>query len=80
MTQRPGSLIVTTVCEVAGLVEEEDIIQVKGAVYDVPGVGGVSFEVTGERTLMFLKHREDAPPDRAAISRAVAAVGRFELR
>lgn len=72
-------MIITTIYEVADLRDDDDIKRVKGTVYDTPNVGAVAFEVTPERTLMFLKHPEGTTVDRAAIEKALAAVGSFRL-
>lgn len=72
-------MIITTIFEVADLRDDDDIKRVKGAVYDTPNVGAVAFEVTADRTLMFLKHPEGTALDRGAIEQALASVGSFRL-
>lgn len=79
MAPEEESMIITTIYEVSDLRDDDDIKLVKGAVYDTPNVGAVAFEVTQERTLMFLKHPEGTTLDRRAIEDALASVGRFRL-
>ncbi len=79
MAPEEDQMIITSIFEVTGLTKDDDIKRVKGTVYDTPHVGAVAFEVTPERTLMFLKHPEGTTVDREAISRALASVGEFRL-
>lgn len=68
-------MISATVFELEGVRTDADTRAVKDRVYDVPEVGGVTFEITSERTTMQLKHKDDVTLDRSAIERAVRAAG-----
>lgn len=73
-------MITSTIYTLEGALSNEATRAIKGHVYQVPRVGGISFEVEeGQDTLMILKHKKNEPIDRAELEAAVTNAGNFHL-
>lgn len=73
-------MITSTLYLLAGALSNEAIRIIKGEVYQVDRVGGVSFEVEeGQDTRMILKHKMSEPIDRAELESAIARAGQYQL-
>lgn len=73
-------MITSTIYFLEGTLSNAATRAIKGQVYQVPRVGGISFEVeSGKDTRMILKHKVDEPIDRAQLESAVIKAGNFRL-
>ncbi len=73
-------MITSTIYLLEGTLSNAATRAIKGRVYQVPRVGGISFEVEpGKDTRMILKHKNDEPIDRAELELAIAKAGNFQL-
>lgn len=73
-------MIASTIYVLEGALSNEATRIIKGQVYQVPRVGGISFEVQeGKDTRMILKHKTTEPIDRADLEAAIAKAGNYRL-
>lgn len=73
-------MIISTIYLLEGALSNAATRAIKGQVYQVPRVGGISFEVEpGTDTRMILKHKVDEPIDRAQLEAAIAKAGNYRL-
>lgn len=73
-------MIISTTYLLFGELSQAAIRRIKGKVYQVPRVGGISFEVqAGQDTKMILKHKSNEPVDRHDLEAAVAKAGPYQL-
>lgn len=80
VSDRETYLITSTIYHIEGRLTNSETRAVKGQVYKVPRVGGVSFEVdTGKDTRMILKHKTDELIDRQDLETALTEAGGFRL-
>lgn len=75
----PTDMIDSTIFELAGVTTDADTRLIKDRLYDVPEVGGVSFELVDGGARVILKHKAAVAPDREAVAAAVRAAGDFDL-
>lgn len=73
-------MIISTIYTLAGELSNAATRSIKGQVYRVPRVGGVSFEVVpGQDTRMIIKHKDNEPVVREELEAAVAKAGDYQL-
>ncbi|HIY87008.1 MAG: hypothetical protein L0K41_05030 [Yaniella sp.] len=73
-------MITSTIYILAGELSNAATRSIKGQVYQVPRVGGISFEVVpGQDTRMIIKHKDDEPVARGDLEAAVAKAGKYQL-
>lgn len=73
-------MITSTIYQLEGALSNAATRAIKGRVYQVPRVGGISFEVQpGHDTRMILKHKMDEPIDRTQLEAAIAKAGNYRL-
>lgn len=73
-------MITSTIFVLEGALSNEATRVIKGQVYQVPRVGGISFEVEkGKDTRMIIKHKITEPIDRAELETAIAKAGSYRL-
>lgn len=73
-------MITSTVYFLEGALSNAATRAIKGQVYQVPRVGGISFEVEhGKDTRMILKHKVDEPINGAQLEAAIVKAGNYRL-
>lgn len=73
-------MIASTIFLLEGTLSDEATRVIKGEVYQVSRVGGISFEVeAGKDTRMILKHKITEPIDRSELETAIAQAGDYRL-
>lgn len=72
--------MISTTYSLGGITSNDDVLQVRLRVSDVPHVGAVAIErVSDDEARMIIKHKDDVEPDREEIAAAVERAGGFTL-
>lgn len=71
--------MISTIFTVNGMRTNGDVLAVRAAMYQVPGVGGFSTEIEDHESRMILKHKDDVVLDPAVIDQALREAGGYSV-